>query len=76
MEKTVQMYEGKAKKVFATDDAGDEAAAAPEEAVPVPAVRRSLDFDALGAPDRGILHEMASCGHKPLLMKALERIFT
>ena len=35
-----------------------------------------LDFDALGIPDRGILHEMASCGHKPLLMKALERIFT
>ena len=35
-----------------------------------------LDFDALGTPDCGILREMASCGHKPLLMKALERIFT
>lgn len=34
-----------------------------------------LDFDALGTPDLGILREMATCGHKPLLMKALERIF-
>ena len=34
-----------------------------------------LDFDELGSPDRGVLHEMATCGHKPLLMKALERVF-
>lgn len=34
-----------------------------------------LDFDALGRPDKAILREMAECGHKPLLMKALERIF-
>lgn len=35
-----------------------------------------LDFDALETPDLGIFREMATCGHKPLLMKALERIFS
>ena len=35
-----------------------------------------FDFDAFGNPDKTILREMAACGHKPLLMKALERMFT
>ena len=35
-----------------------------------------LDFDALGTPDHEILNEMASCGHKRLLMDALKRMFT
>lgn len=34
-----------------------------------------FDFDAFGSPDKTVLREMAVCGHKPLLMKALERIF-
>ena len=35
-----------------------------------------FDFDAFGSPDKAVLKEMAECGHKPLLMKALERMFT
>ena len=35
-----------------------------------------FDFDAFGSPDKAVLKEMADSGHKPLLMKALERIFT
>ena len=35
-----------------------------------------FDFDAFGNPDKTILREMAACGHKPLLMKALERMFS
>ena len=27
-------------------------------------------------PDKTVLREMSACGHKPLLMKALERIFS
>lgn len=34
-----------------------------------------FDFDAFGVPSKTILKEMAECGHKPLLMKALERMF-
>ncbi len=34
-----------------------------------------FDFDAFGVPDKTILKAMAECGHKPLLMKALERMF-
>ena len=34
-----------------------------------------FDFDAFGSPDKTILKAMAECGHKPLLMKALERMF-
>ena len=34
-----------------------------------------FDFDAFGSPDKAVLKEMAECGHKPLLMKALERMF-
>jgi predicted nucleotidyltransferase component of viral defense system len=36
----------------------------------------SFDFDAFGSPDKAVLKEMAECGHKSLLMKALERMFT
>jgi hypothetical protein len=35
-----------------------------------------LDFDAFENPDKTVLREMSACGHKPLLMKALERIFS
>ena len=35
-----------------------------------------FDFDAFGNPDKTILREMAASGHKPLLMKALERMFS
>ena len=35
-----------------------------------------FDFDAFGRPDMTILREMAACGRKPLLMKALERMFS
>ena len=35
-----------------------------------------FDFDALGNPDKAVLREMAACGRKPLLMKALERMFS
>ncbi len=35
-----------------------------------------FDFDAFGNPDKTILREMAACGRKPLLMKALERMFS
>ena len=35
-----------------------------------------FDFDVFGNPDKTILREMAACGHKPLLMKALERMFS
>ena len=35
-----------------------------------------LDFEAFGTPDKAVLREMAACGHKPLLMRALERIFS
>ena len=34
-----------------------------------------FDFDAFGSPEKTILKAMAECGHKPLLMKALERMF-
>ncbi len=34
-----------------------------------------FDLDAFGVPDKTILKAMAECGHKPLLMKALERMF-
>ena len=35
-----------------------------------------FDFDAFGNPDKTILKGMAESGHKPLLMKALERMFS
>jgi len=35
-----------------------------------------FDFDTLGKPDKTVLREMAECGHKPMLMKALERMFS
>ena len=35
-----------------------------------------FDFDVFGSPDKTILKGMAACGHKPLLMKALERMFS
>ena len=35
-----------------------------------------FDFDAFEKPDKAVLREMSECGHKPLLMKALERIFS
>ena len=35
-----------------------------------------LDFDAFENPDKTVLREMSACGHKSLLMKALERIFS
>lgn len=35
-----------------------------------------FDFDAFGNPDKAILKGMAASGHKPLLMKALERMFS
>ena len=34
-----------------------------------------LDFDAFENPDKTVFREMSACGHKHLLMKALERIF-
>ena len=34
-----------------------------------------FDFDTFGVPNKTILKAMAECGHKPLLLKALERMF-
>jgi len=34
-----------------------------------------FDFDMFAAPDKTVLKAMAECGRKPLLMKALERMF-